>query len=119
MSLTPRNEDIGDLSFDEAFGKNNGAVNSTPERPPVMRLQRPPINKNSSQPPVSFSQWSSMIGSDTKLMNSSTKTGGKTRKRKTHKTRSRKHKKSHKKSHKKAHKKTHKKTNRKGKKSRK
>lgn len=111
---TPRSsqgDGIGELDFEkETFGKKNGAINDTPESTPERRIisENKGISGNKGIPPT-FAQWPDIIMSKIKK-------GGKTRKRKTRKTRSRKHKKSHKKSHKK---KSHKKTNRKSKKSRK
>lgn len=111
---TPRSEQgdgIGELDFaKETFGKNNGAINDTPERPVIPRKIRIG-NKgaDTGAAPLNFDQYLATV-------DRSNKKGGKTRKRKTRKTRSRKHKKSHKKSHKK---KSHKKTKRKSKKSRK
>jgi hypothetical protein len=112
---TPRSEQgdgIGELNFaDETFGKKNGAINNTPERTHEHRIisgNKRNTNRNKGMPPT-FAQWPDIIMPEIKK-------GGKTRKRKTRKTRSRKHKKSHKKSHKK---KSHKKTNRKSKRSRK
>ena len=108
-------KDVGDLDFNDLFGKKNGAKNDTPERDtstPHLMTNRKQIGTTTGKPPADFNQYLAKIAE----AEGSNKKGGKTRKRKTRKTRSRKHKKSHKKSHKK---KSHKKTNRKSKKSRK
>ena len=110
---TPRSsqgDGIGEFDFGDVYGKKNGAIKNTPERTPERRIisgNKRNTNRNKGMPPT-FARWTDIMPE--------IKKGGKTRKRKTRKTRSRKHKKSHKKSHKK---KSHKKTNRKSKKSRK
>jgi len=111
---TPRSssqgDGIGELNFaDETFGKNNGAINNTPERAVIHRKIRIGNKGTEIGAAPTFEEYSTVL-------DRANKKGGKTRKRKTRKTRSRKHKKSHKKSHKK---KSHKKTNRKSKRSRK
>jgi hypothetical protein len=97
----PRNKNVGmgDFDFSDVYGKKNGAINNTPERKIIP-------TKRGNLPPSNFAQWSNMIPAKKK--------GGKPRKHKTRKTRSRKHNKSHKKTNRKS-----KKSTRKSKKSRK
>ena len=89
--ITPPRSEIGELDFNDAFGKNNGAELDTPERPELIMKQKLIKRKMGSKKPLSapnFSDWTKMVDSK------DSKKGGKTKKRK---TRSRKQKKSHKK----------------------
>ena len=88
---TPPLAEIGDMDFNEAFGRNNGAQFDTPDRSEVvMKRQvakkRPMFKKPLSTP--NFNDWTKMV--DEKI----SKKGGKTKKRK---SRSRKQKKTQKK----------------------
>ena len=89
--ITPPRNEIGDMDFNDAFGKNNGAELDTPERPELIMKQKMIKRTMGSKKPLSapnFSDWTKMVDSK------DSKKGGKTKKRK---TRSRKQKKSHKK----------------------
>ena len=88
---TPPLDEIGDMDFNEAFGRNNGAQFDTPDRSEVvmkrqLAKKRPMFKKSLSTP--NFNDWTKMV--DEKI----SKKGGKTKKRK---TRSRKQKKTQKK----------------------
>ena len=89
--ITPPRNEIGDMDFTDAFGKNNGAELDTPERPELIMKQKMIKRTKGSKKPLSapnFSDWTKKV--DAKA----SKKGGKTKKRK---SRSRKQKKSHKK----------------------
>ena len=88
---TPPLDEIGDMDFNEAFGKNNGAQFDTPDRSEIVMkrqlIKKRPMNRK-PLPTPNFNDWTQMMD---KNIN---KKGGKTRKRK---ARSRKQSKSHKK----------------------